>query len=171
MTPAVTVDAVDAFVARAREAGHPVEAAGSGLWPGLDNGLVVGSPLVELAPNEILDSAREAARRQVDWVHVVLPTLTDAVRLAAAVQPTPPAASTPDHAEVSRGPAWLRLIRRPSGDGISGDPRRVPFAQLVAEIPLTVRTLTVNRHGHSVHVTEIPAAWIDRPLTPMEALR
>jgi hypothetical protein len=45
----------------------------------------------------------------------------------------------------------------------------VPFEQLVAEMPLTVRTLTVHTEGRAVHITEIPAAWLTRPLTEVTA--
>jgi len=176
MTPVVTADVVEAFVARARDAGHPIEAAGTGLWAGPDDHAdrAAGRDAA-IAPNDVLDAAREAARARVAWVHAVLPTLADAVRLAAAVQTSPSddvaATSARPWQHGGTGPAWLRLLRRPSGHGIVGDPRRVPFEQLVAEMPLTVRTLTVHRRGRAVHVTEIPAVWIDRVLLPSEALR
>jgi hypothetical protein len=196
---AVSRDVVEAFAARARRAGHPIVTAGAGRWPDTDRqdedellaAAVVGTG--RLAPNDVLDAAREAARRQRAWVHVVSPTLTDAVRLAAAVQPgahqnltapAAPAVVVPGQATHSDGhthahratdgpasglPGWLRLLRRPTSPraGLAGDPRQVPFGDLVTQMPLTVRTVTTTRAGRSVHVTEIPAAWLHHLTEPI----
>lgn len=155
---------VDTFAVRARTAGHPVITAASGRWPHVDHfpHWSPFSPDGELAPNDLLDAARETARSQQGWVHAVLPSYGDAVRLAAAVQPTTDAPVPEQHAGSTR----RSFLRRPSR-GRTGDPRRMPFADLVAEVPLTVITLTGHYAGRPVHVVEIPEAWITRPLAPV----
>jgi hypothetical protein len=154
------------FAARARTAGHPVLAVAPGRWTGTGHTTGPSMPLGDLAPNDLLDVARESARSRADWVHAVLPTGADAVRLAAAVRPAiRPARPVGSRRSTPGRAPWRDLLHRASGPGRSGDPRLVPFEQLVAEIPLSVTTHAMHHDGRAVHVVEIPAAWLACPLT------
>ena len=149
------------FAARARTAGHPVLAVAPGRWNGAGHPTLGRSlPLGDLLPNDLLDAVRDVARSRTDWVHAVLPTATDAVRLAAAVHP---ASKLPRRARTERAP-WRDLLRRATGAGHRGDPRGDPLERLLAEVPPTVITLTEHQDGRAVHVVEIPAAWLTHPL-------
>jgi hypothetical protein len=165
-TTATTADAT-AFTTRARAAGHPVLHAAPGRWTSTETfpTWTPERPDGKLPPNDLLDLARDVAHARVGWVHAVLPTYTAAVRLAAAVQPAgtlvPRQMSGP--ATASAASPWRELLRRPSR-GQHGDPRRVPFSVLVDQTPLSVVTLTVQQGGRTVHVVEIPAGWLGRPL-------
>jgi hypothetical protein len=150
----------DDFAVRARTAGHPVLLAGPGRWTHHDH-YPCGVPRTvdgDTAPKDLLDQAREVARSRMDWVHVLVPTATDAIRLAAAVQRAP----VMPRQRVARS-VWADLLRRPVRTR-HGDPRRVPFAQLVDQIPPTVVTLTAFSAGRAVHVVEVPAVWVSRRL-------
>jgi hypothetical protein len=163
-----TTQTADDFADRARGAGHPIQYLAPGPWPMGDH-CPSWSPMRpdgEMTPNDLLDHARATARDRVAWVHAVLATYADAVRLAAAVQPVPPRAPQQRTGRASRSP-WVDLVRRPDRRSRGGDPRRVPFGALVDQMPLSVVTLTAHVGGRMVHVVEIPAGWLARPLRPV----
>jgi hypothetical protein len=159
-----TSETLAAFVHRARAAGHPVLTAAHGRWGDASRYPRGGyaTPDADVAPNDLLDTARDVAQSRIAWVHLTLPTATDAVRLAVAVTGSgTPALAAPGTRTARSG--WSLLLRRPTRTR-SGDPRRVPFAVLVDEMPVSAVTLTEQHAGRTVHVVEIPAAWLNRPL-------
>jgi len=172
MTTHTLPELADAFAVWARGAGYPVLSVTAGRW--IDATPVPcwipSAPDGELTPNDLLDHARAAAYARVDWVHATLPTYVDVTRLAADIHPDTSPAATPGAVRAGDLPrqatrrqdgAWLRLLRRPGRrPGRLGDPRRIPFPALVAEIPLTVITHVTHRDGVTVHVVEIPAPWL-----------
>jgi hypothetical protein len=161
--PAPLSELLAEFAARARAAGHPILTTGSGRWA--DTGRYPDGAYVtsdrDLPPNNLLDAAREAARSCHAWAYVEVPAAADAVCLATALHGSAPA--MPHHARRGQG-GWLELLRRPTS-GRRGDPRRIAFRVLVAEIPLSLVTLTAHCAGRTVHVVEIPAAWLTLPFT------
>src|SRR5690242_9658360 len=86
--------AAAAFTVRARGAGHPVLTTRPGRWAPTVTVFAWSPQSVdgEITPNDWLDMARETARGSVEWVHALLPTYADALRLSLAVQPAPVAA-------------------------------------------------------------------------------
>ena len=157
-SPVTLADLAHDLLTTTRAAGHPVVTTGPGRWNTTDHPTTLPTD-AELAPNDLLDAAREAARARVAWVHAVLPTAVDAVQLAATFHSAtrPP---VPQQAPIGRRGPWRTLLRRPVGRAVGGDPRRVPFAVLVDQMPTGVVTLTEHRAGRAVHVVEIPAAWL-----------
>lgn len=172
-------EAADLFAVRARAAGHPVLGVAPGRVEPSDRypRWIPPSPDGQLAPNDLLEAARETAYARISWIHAVLPTTNDAARLAAAIHPhltgSTPSRTTAGvphprtaHPVTDTRPAWLRLLHRPTHTpGHGSDPRAVPFDVLVAQTRLTVRTLTLHRDGQTAHITEIPAVWLTNPLT------
>jgi len=169
MTTITLTDLARRLLTAARASGHPILSTGPGRWHTTDRPttLTVDG---EQAPNDRLDVARDIARSRVEWVHAVVPTATDAVRLAAALDTTAWAAvprQAPGRPRPDGGP-WRTLVRRPTGRGPvrSGDPRRVPLATLAEQMPIGVVTVTEYTDGQAVHVVEIPAAWLTHLTAP-----
>ena len=129
-------DPYGAWVRRAHAAGHPVQLVAPGRYR--PQNLM---PLWSWAmpPNDLLDVAREEARRRVDWIHAVLPDQLALLTLHRCVV-------TP----VVRG-----RRRRPGG------PTATPWFRLVAQQHAGLCAMSDTRDGLTTHVLEIPVAWLD----------
>jgi hypothetical protein len=123
------------WLRRARAAGHPVQGLGLGRYRP-DDLLPLWS--WAMPPNDLLDAARETARREVDWFHAVLPDQKALLLLHRCVVTPPP-----------RG-----RRRRPGG------PTATPWPQLVAQQEVGLCAISDTRAGVTTHVLEIPVVWL-----------
>jgi hypothetical protein len=157
MTTLSLPQVADDFATRARAAGHPVLSVAPGRWNDPDTfpRWCPLTPDAQASPNDLLDLARHAARDRVPWVHTVLATYPDAKALARAVRPIPAVVRQTSR----RSSLWRDLLRRPVR-AAGGDPRRTCHERLVDQMPLSLVTHVARRGDRTVHVVEIPAAWL-----------
>ena len=132
-----------AWVERARSAGHPVLS----VHPGRFRPSPVPAVVAGMAILDRMDIAREHQRARVAWVHAVVPTSADLLTLGEAVR-------TPVTAPRVRRSLLARLTSRPARSGATGGVTPVG--------PVAVSDI---RDGVVTHVLELPAAWLDRPVT------
>ena len=132
-----------AWLDRARSAGHPVLS----VHPGRYRPLPVPTPTPGMVILDRMDIAREHQRARVAWVHAVVPTSADLLTLGEAVR-------TPVTAPRVRRSLLARLTSRPARSGATGGVTPVG--------PVAVSDI---RDGVVTHVLELPAAWLDRPVT------
>ena len=132
-----------AWLDRARSAGHPVLS----VHPGRYRPLPVPTPTPGMAILDRMDIAREHQRARVAWVHAIVPTTGDLLTLGEAVR-TPVARPARRRGLF----AWL-LVGRRSQLGATAVPPVGPVA------------VSDTRDGVTTHVLELPAAWLDRPVT------
>lgn len=132
-------DPFGAWIRRARAAGHPVQALGPGRYRP-DNLMPMWS--WSMPPNDLLDAAREVARRNVQWVHALLPDQAALLALHRCVVSPPP-----------------RGRRRRAGG-----PTATPWRRLVAQQDIGLCAISDTRGGVTTHVLEIPTSWLACPV-------
>lgn len=134
--PAVDADdPYGAWLRKARGAGHRVILLALGRYHP-ENLMPLRS--WAMAPNDLLDVAREDARRRVDWVHAVLPDQAALLALHRCV--------------VTPAPRGRRRLR--------GGPTATPWTLLVAQQHVGLCAISDTRGGLTTHVLEIPAGWL-----------
>jgi hypothetical protein len=99
-----------------------------------------------MAPNDVLDIARERQRARVAWVHAILPAAGDLLALGEALR-------TPVVRPARPGLLWPLLGVRRTHPGATGT------------TPVGLVAVSETRDGVTVHVLEVPVSWLDRPVT------
>ena len=132
-----------AWAERARSAGHPVLAVREGRY----RTLPIPSRTPGMAILDRMDIDREHQRARVAWVHAIVPTTSDLLTLGEAVR------SLVVQPAARRGLLARLLVGRRSQLGATAVPPVGPVA------------VSDTCDGVTVHVLELPAACLDRPVT------